>query len=106
MCLLPYLSPQRASEVFDQPCDDYEQALKLQLSHCSQFFGKDSIKIPVCHVFARGGMVSESELFLGESGQIHPDIFNNFSVPGHLHRAHFALKDKAYYPNTILLFLF
>ena len=102
LCLLPYLSPQRASEVFDQPCDDYEQALKLQLSHCSQFFGKDSIKIPVCHVFARGGMVSESELFLGESGQIHPDIFTqyDFSVLGHLHRAHFALKDKAYYPGT------
>ena len=36
-------SPQRASEVFDQPCDDYEQTLKLQLS-CSQFFGKDSLK--------------------------------------------------------------
>ena len=108
ICMIPYLSPQRAMEVFNQECEDFEDAFRLQLSHCEKLIRNDSIIIPVCHVYARGGLVSESELFLGESGQIHPSIFEkyDFSVLGHLHRAHFALRDKAYYPGTPYFYSF
>lgn len=108
ICMIPYLSPQRAKEVFLEPCEDFEQAFRLQLNHCEKSIRSDSVTIPVCHVYARGGLISDSELFLGESGQIHPSIFEkyDFSVLGHLHRAHFALKDKAYYPGTPYFYSF
>ena len=108
ICMLPYLSPQRAQELFSKECGDFEAAFRLQLNHCEESLREEALTIPVCHVYARGGLVSESELFLGESGQIHPSIFEkyDFSILGHLHRAHFALRDKAYYPGTPYFYSF
>ena len=74
--MIPYLSPQRAQELFSKECEDFEAAFRLQLGHCENL-RDEALTIPVCHVYARGGLVSESELFLGESGQIHPSILKS-----------------------------
>jgi exonuclease SbcD len=105
--LYPYLDPMRASKVFGQSFESQDEIFKY-LSENSK--GKDNIdrSMIVAHIFARGGIESDSEKKLvGGVDGVNVSHFKegDYVALGHLH-GYQSLKSNVYYSGTPMKYSF
>lgn len=92
---LPYPSESRLNEVFTEKLDDesqqiaYSQRVGSLFTEADQIFRTDTVNLAVAHLFAYGGLESESERQLGGALAVSPLAMPKqaqYVALGHLHR--------------------
>lgn len=92
---LPYPSESRLNEVFTEKLDEesgqiaYSERVSRLFNEADQVFRADTVNLVVAHLFARGGLESESERQLGGALAVSPQAMPkgaHYIALGHLHR--------------------
>lgn len=92
---LPFPSESRLNEVFTEKLDEvsqqiaYSQRIGMLFGEADQVFLPDRVNLVVAHLFARGGLESESERQLGGALAVSPLAMPKgaqYIALGHLHR--------------------
>ncbi|MGE5605155.1 MAG: metallophosphoesterase family protein [Bacteroidota bacterium] len=92
---LPYPSESRLNEVLSEKLDAgsgqiaYSERVGSLFSEADQIFRPDTVNLVVAHLFARGGLESESERQLGGALAVSPQALPKgaqYIALGHLHR--------------------
>ncbi|MGD8400910.1 MAG: exonuclease subunit SbcD [Bacillota bacterium] len=92
---LPYPSESRLNEVFTEKLDDdsqqiaYSERVGQLFAKADGIFRPDTVNLAVAHLFARGGLESESERQLGGALAVSPQALPQqaqYVALGHLHR--------------------
>lgn len=92
---LPYPSESRLNEVISEKLDDdsqqvaYSERVGRLFTEADQIFRPDAVNLAVAHLFAFGGLESESERQLGGALAVSPQVLPKqaqYIALGHLHR--------------------
>lgn len=92
---LPFPSESRLNEIFTEKLDEvsqqiaYSERVSKLFSEADQVFRPDTVNLVVAHLFARGGLESESERQLGGALAVAPQTMPQgaqYIALGHLHR--------------------
>lgn len=99
--LLPYFEPADARATLqDESIRGFEQAYQRITARLEELRAPGIPSILVSHCFAAGGSVSDSEspLYVGGSGEVSPECFQNYTYAalGHLHGPQKAGKNGRY----------
>jgi len=104
--MLPYVDPQKASDIFEMNFKNKTQLLKHYID--STDVNEDERNVLIAHEYIMGGLNSESErpLSIGGSEYVDSSIFDKFDYValGHLHRPQ-KIKN-IYYSGSLLKYSF
>ncbi|KUK83195.1 MAG: Nuclease SbcCD, D subunit [Petrotoga mobilis] len=104
--MLPYVDPQKASDIFKINFENKTQLLKHYIDSIN--VNEDERNVLIAHEYIMGGLNSESErpLSIGGSEYIDPSVFDKFDYValGHLHRPQ-KIKN-IYYSGSLLKYSF
>lgn len=104
--MLPYVEPQKASDILEINFEDKTQLLKHYLDSID--VNEEERNVLIAHEYIMGGLNSESErsLSIGGSEYVDPSIFEKFDYValGHLHRPQKI--ENIYYSGSLLKYSF